>query len=77
MRPTEEEKAAGLLPKYHITHADGTPCDPNAQYFVLRLDFHDGCDEKHVAACRTAALTYADEIAEHLPALSADLQAML
>lgn len=24
--------------KYHIEKADGSPCDPNAKYFVLRFD---------------------------------------
>lgn len=28
----------GLYQKYKIEKTDGTPTDPNAQYFVLRLD---------------------------------------
>jgi len=76
MKPTPEDKNDGLKPKYKITHADGTPCDPNAQYFVLRLDFHDGCDEKHIAACRHAALIYADDMTLHLPRLTEDLYAI-
>ena len=30
--------AQGLYNKYTITKTDGTPVDPNAQYFVLRID---------------------------------------
>jgi len=32
----------GLYNKYIISKADGTPIDPNADYFVLRLDT-DSC----------------------------------
>lgn len=42
----------GWYIKYHITKADGSPVDPNADYFVLRLD-------KDPAA-RKAAITYAE-----------------
>jgi len=77
MKPTPEDKRDGLKPKYQITHADGTPCDPAAKYFILRLDYHEGCDRKHVAACRAAARTYAGQIADHLSALSDDLRRML
>lgn len=77
MKPISEDKQDGFKLKYQIAHADGTSCDPNATYFILRLDFHEGCDTKHVAACRKAALTYATEITDHLPKLSADLKAML
>ena len=28
----------GLFNKYTVTKNDGTPTDPNAQYFVLRID---------------------------------------
>jgi hypothetical protein len=76
-KPTEEDKRDGLKAKYNITHVDGSPCDPNAQYFVLRLDYHNDCDKKHVAACRVAAKIYAKEIVTHLPLLSSDLQTML
>jgi hypothetical protein len=73
MKPTDEDKRDGLKPKYQISRADGTPCDPTAQYFVLRLDYHDGCDEKHIDACRVAAMHYAVWVRNHLPQLSADL----
>jgi len=77
MKPTPEDKRDGLKPKYQIAHADGTPCDPNARYFVLRLDYHYECDERHIRACRLAACTYANEIEDHLPELSIDLKVML
>lgn len=57
-----------LEPKRPITKA----VDPNAEYFVLRLD--DNCkDKKHVEACRKAVLHYAELIKDHLPELSKDL----
>ena len=31
-------KTGGLYDKYHVERKDGTPCDPEAQYFVLRVD---------------------------------------
>lgn len=74
MKPTEEDKRDGLKPKYAITHADGSPCDPDARYFVLRYDFHNGCDGKHVEACQRALREYAYQIADHLPALSRELR---
>jgi len=77
MKPTPEDKRDGLKTKYQIRHADGTPCDPNAQYFVLRLDYHEDCDEIHIDACRMAARMYANDIREHLPALSIDLRSFL
>ncbi|MFW6243273.1 MAG: hypothetical protein ACOC2W_03850 [bacterium] len=62
----------GLYNKYHLTKTSGKPIDPNAEYFVLRLD--NGCkDKRHLDACRKAALTYANEIKDHLPKLSKEL----
>lgn len=43
----------GLFSKYTVTKTDGSPVDPNAKYFVLRLD-------KDPAAIE-ALLTYADQ----------------
>lgn len=74
VKPTPEDRRDGLKKKYNITHADGSPVDADAKYFWLRLDYHEGCDRKHIAACRQAALYYAQEIRHHLPALSADLR---
>ncbi len=59
----------GLYRKYRISKADGTPVDPNAEYFVLRLD-------KDVAA-RAAALTYAKEIRNQKPKLAADIDRLI
>ena len=73
MKPTEEDRNAGLKAKYRISHADGTPCDEGAEYFVLRLDHHEGCDHAHVTACRAAARCYACLVRSHLPTLSKEL----
>jgi hypothetical protein len=43
-----------LYQKYHVEKADGTPCDPNAQYFVLRID-----KDPHA---RVAVQAYADDL---------------
>lgn len=77
MKPTPEDRRDGLKRKYAITHADGSPCDPDATYFVLRLDYHRDGDNTHITACRAAAWRYADVIQTHLPALSSDLKKML
>lgn len=54
-----ESDAPGLQHRYQVRKADGTPCDPNAKYFVLRLDAE--CKSAvHLAACRAAALSYAE-----------------
>jgi hypothetical protein len=73
MKPTEADKRDGLKRKYNIEHADGTGVDRDAEYFVLRLDFHEGCDTTHVNACRAAIRCYAQNIKDHLPKLSEDL----
>lgn len=75
MKPTIEDKNAGLKMKYRITHADGSPCDADAEYFVLRLDHHKDCDHHHIRACRKAVVEYAKSVAYHLPQLSIDLMA--
>lgn len=59
----------GLYQKYHITKADGSRIDPDAQYFVLRLD-----TDMHA---RTAALAYAKAIREENPALAEDIVALV
>lgn len=45
--------------KYHIQKADGSPVDPEAIYFVLRLDKPERPDHR---ACRAALYTYAREV---------------
>ena len=69
-KPTDEDRKAGFKTKYIVTHADGTPTDVDAEYFVLRLDYHNNCDVAHVEACRQAILNYADHIRNHLPILA-------
>ena len=78
---SHEENPKGLHRRYHIdklVYEDGynvptkIPVDPDAEYFVMRLD-NGGSDPKHVAACRKAVLVYAEEIKDHLPELAADL----
>lgn len=60
MIPTAEENPNGLHARYAVVHADGSPADPRAVYFVLRLDGF-GRDLGHIAACRAAARKYAEE----------------
>lgn len=56
---------SGLYTKYLISKADGSPTDPKADYFVLRLDTDP--------AARAAAYVYAREVEESLPGLAAEL----
>jgi hypothetical protein len=56
--PTHVQNPQGLHKKYVVSKANGSPSDPDAIYFVLRLD--PGCkDDLHVRASRAAARTYA------------------
>lgn len=59
--PTKAENPGGLHQRYVVTRADGTPPDPRARYFVLRLD-NAGSDANHIAACRAAARAYAAHV---------------
>ncbi len=68
--PSPQDQARGLYPKYQICKADGSPVDPSADYFVLRLDGQD----PHALACRAAVLTYANHIEPHLPLVARDLR---
>lgn len=70
--PLESENPTGLHGRYFVEKVNGEPIDENAEYFVLRLDKY-GSDQKHIAACRKAILTYANEIKDHLPKLSKDI----
>lgn len=61
--PTKEENPNGLHQRYNVTKADGSPTDPNAVYFVLRIDTEtngpmNSSDFLHRIACREAALKY-------------------
>lgn len=62
----DKPSRVGLFRKYLIHKADGSPVDPNADYFVLRLDTDP--------AARAAALTYAREIFIKAPVLAQDLR---
>ena len=55
----------GLYQKYIIQKADGTPIDPNADYFVLRLD-----TDKHA---RETLKFYGNAIYQDNPELTHDI----
>lgn len=71
--PTPEQHPNGLHGRYRITKHDGTPCDPRAFYFVLRLDPH-GDDPEHIKACQKAALAYVAHSPKHLRQMASELQ---
>jgi len=60
------EGLKGLYQKYIIQKTDETPIDPNADYFVLRLD-----TDKHA---RGAIRNYANRIYGDNPILSKELR---
>lgn len=55
----------GLYQKYVIRKADGSPINPDAQYFVLRIDTDPNA--------RKALLRYSSLISESNPALAQEL----
>jgi hypothetical protein len=55
-----------LFKKYVITKSDGSPVDPAAQYFVLRIDTDP--------AARHAVLMYASHIGANDPQFADDLR---
>lgn len=59
----------GLYNKYNIQFNDGTPTDPDATYFVLRLDTD--------LAARWAIVLYAFICREDNPQLASDLLALV
>ena len=59
--PQQTVNPDGLHQRYIVHKADGSPVDPMATYFVLRLD-PQGRDGLHVSACRAAARAYADAV---------------
>lgn len=77
MIPSQSEKPHGLHRRYNVTHADGSPTDPEAIYFVLRLD-KGGKDPIHTQACRNAVRQYCRSVLKiggiHLHGLADDLQ---
>ena len=59
--PTQDQNPMGLHQRYNVSKADGSPVDPDAVYFVLRLD-RNGDDGIHREACREAARAYASYV---------------
>lgn len=57
---------SNLFSKYHITKNDGSPVDPSAQYFVLRIDTDP--------AARAAVLVYAMCIEKDDPVFAGELR---
>jgi len=56
----------GLFNKYTVTKTDGSPVDPDAQYFVLRIDTD--------YAARVAVLAYANSIQVDNPQFAEQLR---
>lgn len=78
--PTKDENPTGLHQRYKVERLNG-PTDPNAVYFVLRIDCN-GKDGAHIHACRLAAQAWAmavakDPTASHLHQTASDLLAYL
>lgn len=81
MIPTQQENPKGLHQRYAVykisqTFVEGTNLvlpDPNAEYFVMRLD-EGGSDREHIKACRVGIHSYAYAIEHHLPELARDLR---
>ncbi len=61
---TDQTEPRGLYKKYQVTKIEGDT-DPNALYFVLRLDTDH--------AARVAAISYANRVADENPTLAKDL----
>lgn len=59
-------KDKGLYRKYHITKADGSACNPKAEYFVLRID-----KDPHA---RNALRAYADSVESENASFASDLR---
>ncbi len=64
----------GIHMKFLLHKSDGSPCNPEACYFVLRLD-NEGKDPEFAKASRRAAREFADAISLTLPALAEDIDA--
>ena len=66
------KKSNGLVHKYQLYKADGSPVSPGSEYFVLRLDRN--AEPNHRKACLAALNTYCSIIEQHLPELARDLR---
>lgn len=62
-------KNGGLVKKYVITKSDGSPTNPNADYFVLRLD-----KDPHA---QKAIMKYAESVRVDNPQLADDICAKM
>lgn len=62
----------GLYTKYVIQKSDGSPVDPEAQYFILRIDKGD-----YVMACRAALAVFARRVRLRNPTLADDIETKL
>ena len=71
----KSDLSTGLYERYRVEKLKGET-DPNAKYFVLRLDA-SGSDDVHVAACQEAALLYAKLIRSRIPLLARDLEMLV
>lgn len=58
-----------IYSKYTITKVDGSETNPNAEYFVLRLD-----TDRHAQA---AVLEYARSVASENPELAEDIRQLI
>ncbi len=74
--PQLADNPHGLHRRYNVTKADGSPVDPRAIYFVLRLDQY-GDDQEHTKACRQAARVYAHNAPMNLAKMSIELKALV
>jgi hypothetical protein len=59
--PTAEENPHGLHRRYTVQKCNGEPVDPEAFYWVMRLD-GNGRDRLHIKAGRAGARAYANFI---------------
>ena len=62
----------GLILKYRITKADGTPVNPKAKYFVLRYDANMKDKEFLKASCK-ALQNFCIDIVNQNPILGKEL----
>ena len=65
----QKDEPKGIFGKYRIEKEDGSPVDPEAIYFTLRLD-----TDKHA---RAAVRAYIESCREERPELAEDLVRLL
>lgn len=78
--PSEDDNPKGLHSRYVVSRTDGRT-EPNAVYFVLRLD-GTGVDPIHVEACRAAAAMYSTVVgilpgSDHLHQMAKELDELV